>query len=234
MRLVRKIHRYFALVLGLAFLVWVVSGILMLLPGPTPNAMVKPKHVDYDFTAITLPPADIIESFVQVRGSDSEILQVVLGPFVGRLVYKVQARRQQPLLFDAYTGDLVDVTPELALAVARDRLRSDVGEARIERLDERIPTYPWGALPAYQMKFDDGRGTIAYVAVSDASIFYTDRTKQLWHLITNLHTFSPLGFLIGHDISARIQLVTAVLCLVLIATGYYMEFSPRSKSRSSK
>lgn len=234
MRLIRKIHRYFALVLGLGLLAWIVSGIMMMLPEPTPDALSKPKAHKHDFSTVTLSPADVTRRLQELHGADGEIRRIELRPLRDKLVFEVRARGQNAVLLDAHTAELIEVTPELATALARENLKGDLGPPQIERLDQHDATYPWGALPVYKLSYEDGRGTIAYVALADANVRVTDRSKQTWHFLLGFHNFNPLSLVFGEDIRYLTMLLAAILSLVILATGYYMEFSPRSRNRGKK
>lgn len=238
MRIVRKVHRYFALVLGLAILAWIASGIMISLRAPTPGGLTKAPNRAPDFASVTLPPADVIARFRSVRGPDGEVARIVLRPLRDRLAYEVHARGQRPLMLDAHSGEVIEVTPELAVAVARDRLAGDVGRAQVERLDRHRTTYPWGPLPVYRLEFENGRGTIAYVSLADASVSFTSPKTQIWRFLASFHSFEPVKMLFGSDgLRNKLLLLAAVLSLVIVGTGYCMEavlWPKRRRKRASK
>ncbi len=225
MAAIRKIHRYFALVLGLAFLAWLVSGILMVIGEPSVRALQTPPAYTYNFAAVTLSPADVVRRAQLRLGAAAEVQRIMLRPLRDQLVYEVHAPGQPAMLFNPQTGDPVEVTPAMAELIVRDRLKPDAGEAHVERLDRHSTTYPWGVLPAYRLEFENEAGTFAHVAVADGAVSFTDWRKRIWHLFVGFHTFDPITIVFGSDrLRNRVLLVSGVLSLVIVATGYYMEY----------
>jgi len=228
---IRKIHKYIAIVIGAVFLLWLVSGVIMMLPQPTPGAVKASAARGFDISGATLTPAAAVARLQQQLGTEIEVLRVSLLPLPGRLVYDVRAREPRATLVDAGNGEIVEVTPELAERIAREHLREDVGEASVELLERHTPTYPWGPLPAYRLEFAAGRGTIAYVGKTDAAVSFTDLRKQIWTLFNSVHNFGILDFLLGSDrVHRPLLLLAAAFSLVLVITGYYMVFfTPRQR-----
>lgn len=229
---VRKFHRYFALVLGVMFFIWIVSGVMMMLPEPTPGALVPREQPKADFTTVAVAPAELIRNFRNHRGAGVEINRIVLRAFRGRPVYEVWPRGEQASLWDPVSGALITITPRMAELIVRDHVREDVGAATIGRIEKHTIIYPWGPLPAYRLEFENGRGTIAYVSVANGSVTFTDWRKQLWFALAGLHEFAPLDILFGDsDVRRPVLMIVSLLTLIIVFTGYYMEFFTRSKRR---
>jgi len=235
MTTVRKFHRYFALVLGIFFFIWIVSGVMILLPEPTPRALVSREQPKADFTSVAIPPTAVIAALSAELGRPAQVNQIVLRGLRERPVYEVHARGMPSSLWDAVTGKRFTISPAVAEAMVRDRVRDDVGKASFERIEKHGPTYPWGPLPAHRIEFERGDGTIAYVGITNGRVIFTDWRKRTWHLITGLHEFAPLNFLFGDSKVTHAALITvALLALVIVITGFSLEFltSSRSKPKS--
>ncbi len=233
---IRKIHKYIAIVLGFVFLVWIVSGTMMVLPKPTPKAIKTGPMQPFDVSAATLSPADAIARLEENLGQDLEVSGIKVIPLPDRIAYEVRARRQRPALVDAGTGDLVIVTQDMAARIAREHVREDVGESAVELIESHSPTYPWGALPVYRVAFEAGQGTIVYVGQADASVTVTDLRQQLWALLISVHDFGIVRALFGiQSLHTPLLLLAAAASLVLVVTGYYMVFvTPARRRRKAK
>lgn len=232
---IRKYHKYFAIVFGAFFFTWIVSGIMMMLPDPKPAAVVPKPRPKLDLAAIAAAPADVIRNLRAEAGRPLEIDQIVLRPLRDRPVYEVRARNAPRSLWDPVTGQRVTITQEMAVQIARDSLRDDVGAASVERLEAHSFTYPGGDLPAYRIEFENGRGTIAHVSAVRGTVRFTDARKRTWHFFKSLHEFIPLHQLLGSNRLRRGTLMTVSgLAVVVVITGYYLVFFPRARSQQKR
>ncbi len=228
MKLTRyKIHKWLAICMGVFLLIWTVSGIVMLLPAASPDGLLPSSSEKPDYRSFHLSPAQAIEALEGETAHEFEISGVTLLVLRDRLLYRVGTRGDGTHLIDANSGEKIEITAEMARVIASDRVLPSAGEARVERLDEHRITYPWGHLPVYRVEFEKLKGTIAYVRPDSGGVSFTNLTLQIRTAIASLHTFVPLGLVIGGDRAHTLLLAAAVIALGVILTGYYVAFAPR-------
>lgn len=232
MATVRKYHKYFALTLGVFLLGWIVSGVTMLLPAPTPRALAARPLPQPDFATVTVSPAELVRTLTAHAGGPVAVRRITLRGLGGRPVYHVEPRNAAPSFWDGVTGRRITINSALAERLVRERVHADVGKARIVRIDKYSMTYPNGPLPAYRVEFENGRGTIAFVGVPNGRIVFTDWRKRARQFVTGLHEFGPLDVLFQNGRLTRGALLgVGSLTLVIVITGFCLGLLPQSKKR---
>lgn len=221
----RRIHKWIAVPLGAVLLVWTLSGVVMILPHPTPD--LAPPAGPPDFTRARISPAAAIEAVAATGADVSRVRSVSLHRIRDAIVYRIQTSGGSHLI-DAATGEPFTIDAALAEQIARERLPGAHPVKRVEHVTEYDAAYFFGPLPTYRVVFDDGRGTYLYVSPLDGSVQPSNRFTRLRTMVTSLHDFSPVARLLGHRIYATgLLLLASAITLALIWTGYVLAV-PRS------
>ena len=151
-------HRWLGIALGVVFVVWFASGVVMIyarMPALDPAERLA-RLTAIDFAAVRIAPGAVA----------GEAARLTLTTFDGRPVYRVSADGVQRTVF-ADTGEaLSPISADLALQVAR---AFGAGAAEV-RYDARlVDADQWtfsvrGQMPMHRIAVDDADGTRWYVA----------------------------------------------------------------------
>lgn len=183
MLLIRTLHKWFGLILGLQFLLWTVSGAMMAL---LDHHKVSGEHTVAAPVPLAAPVklAPVGDLAAAVRGP---VLGVKLRPLNDRYVYEVKTAAGTSML-DAATGRpvVIDAVAARGLAAA-----AYVGDGKITAVE---PVTKHGletrglVLPLWKASFNDADNTALYVAAATGEVVErrTD-TWRLWDVFWMLH-----------------------------------------------
>ena len=212
-----RTHRYVGIPLGALFVLWFVSGIVMMytggMPELSPAARVE-RRADVDLSRVRLTPAAAAaRGRVPQPPAQAKLLSVL-----GRPAYR----------FDGVTvfADTGERLPPLGPDAAREAARRFTGAPLSAIAHERLVTKPdqWMLiaqqfLPAHKLRVSDGAGTELYVAqgTADVAMVTTRRARALawlgaiphWFYLPALRNDRPLW-------EAVIVRTSAVGCLVAV------------------
>ena len=183
MFLIRWLHKWFGLVLGLQFLLWAVSGATMAL---LDHHEVSAEHAILPVAQVAAPVAPLPLAAVAERVG-APVLGLQLKPLFDTYVYEVTTPAGVQVL-DAVRGTPIpiDARKAKALAVARysgvDAVRSVV---RVERptLETRDV-----ALPVWRVEFtDEDRTTLLVSATTGEVLGAKNDAWRLWDIAWMLH-----------------------------------------------
>jgi hypothetical protein len=148
-------------------------------------------------------------------------------------------------LLDAATGEIVEITPEVAEALARERL-SLAGEGssppklmEIERLNSHDLMYPFGNLPVYRVQFEGDGSNLYYVSANAGTVSQSNQLTRIRGAITSLHTFEPVRLITDSSaVRKGLLILFSSIGVAAALTGYYLAllpyFSRRTKSKKSR
>jgi Na+-transporting NADH:ubiquinone oxidoreductase subunit F len=223
----RTLHKWIGIVVGLALLMWAITGIIMMLPA---NRVRDSRVAALDLTRATISPAQALAGLAQ-RDSTPPVRSLVLIQILDQLVYQVETTRRT-LLVSAETGDRFEVTPGMAEAIARASFRGTPGTIGVERLDKYDARYSSGDLPAYRVSLGDQAATISYVSARNGSVVSADSRRRMRSVVGKLHDFSALRVLTSSDWVRRgLAIGACVLSIISILTGYWLALPRRSPAR---
>jgi hypothetical protein len=218
-----RIHKWLAVTAGVFLLVWLVTGIVMVLPplfpGPDP---VKPVR-EIDFKDIAQSPAQAIANLEKTLGTTSQVSSVSLKWIQDVLVYDVHLRNGDRHFINAVTGRLFSITRELAERFVRDAYPGAGRLLKVETIERHGYGYQWGPLPAYKIVLDNDQSTGYYVSAHDGSVRRSTRLDRIRQAIASLHTFEPIKLITKqNEVRKGLLIVTSVIGIVASLTGYYL------------
>ena len=221
------IHKWIGICLGVFFFMWLVSGVVMVVPM---KPMVPPSfNSTPDLSTVQMSPA---MAAALVTGDSSATRTVDLIGIGGRAFYQVKVKGGSQHLLDALSGDVLTITPAVAESLAR--LALNVGEApllSVERVTKRTP-YIFGPLPAFQVNFGDPARTVALVGERNGMVRGETRARQVRYFLTQLHTFAPIENITGRPETQEVGLwLVSGIALILVFTGYYLALPVRWRRR---
>lgn len=231
----RKLHEWIGFSIGAIFVVWLVSGVVMMLPYGDRAAYEGP-YGPIDFTAAVVTPEEAVR--IATGETEAEALAPIrdlrFGRIEDRLVYKVALEGAGLRMVDARSGEIIEVDEARAERLARQEFDSEAAIVDLRLVDDRDPWYQYGPLPAWRVDFDDARRSISYVAVSDGSVRRSDRITRLKSAIVGTHSFDTLSVvgLLGLKLPALF--VASLLGLFSVVTGYYISVTMFARKRRAR
>jgi uncharacterized iron-regulated membrane protein len=183
MYLIRWLHKWFGLVLGLQFLLWAASGAVMAL---LPHDRVSGEHAVLPVAQLAAPPQPLSLAAVAERVG-APLVTLQLKPLFDTWIYEATT----PLgvqLFDAATGEpiVVDAARAKALAVARWAGREPVSSVR--RVSETTLETRDVDLPVWCVAFADKEHTTFLISARTGELVDTKTdTWRLWDIAWMLH-----------------------------------------------
>jgi hypothetical protein len=220
-------HRWLGIACGVLFVVWFVSGIVMMyarMPGLGASERLARLTAIQPALIRTPPPVP----------SHGEITRIVISTLEGRPVYRVTAQGRTDIAF-ADSGDKVPaVDAEQALRIARtfDGGHREVRyEARLADADQ------WsfavrGRMPLHRIAVDDAAGTRLYVTEHGGEVVLkTTASGRFWGwagAVLHWIYFTPLrrNAALWNEVIVWTSIAGTLMCIVGIAWGAW-RLAPR-------
>lgn len=231
----RKLHEWIGFTIGGIFVIWLLSGLAMMMPQGTRAAYEGPYGpVDYSGTLVTPEDAVRIAAGVTAAEPTPPARELRLGQVDGRLVYKAAAEGGDLRLVDARTGEIVTITEERAVRLAQTEFETEAEIVDVRLMEDRDLWYQFGPLPAWRIAFDDSRRSISYVAVTDGSVRRSDRITRVKAAIVSTHDFGTLKMIRLPGTQMPLLILASIIGLLSVATGYYLSVTMFTRKRRSK
>jgi uncharacterized iron-regulated membrane protein len=226
--LARSLHKWFGLVIGLQILIWLATGLYMVI-------------VDLDFIhgdtlvknirqTITAPDSDLLNTPI-LRSRYPDATQIALKPVMGKTLYTVTTPGARYLL-DPETGEVLSPLDE---KTARDIATFHFnGAARILNA-ALITTSPpmeiqTRRLPLWRIDFDDRFSTSFYIDPHTGTL--VTRRHQYWRIFDfmwMLHIMDYDERSDAHNLLLKTAQVTGLIFAITGAWLLFYSFSGRRK-----
>src|SRR4030095_12744473 len=218
-----RIHKWLAVTAGVFLLVWLITGVIMVLPplsnGPAPVQPVR----KIDFRDITQSPAQAIANLEKILGTTSHVNSMSLKWIHDVLVYEIHFENGGRHFINAVTGQVFSITRALA---ERFVLEAYPGQGRAQKgetQEHHSYGYQWGPLPVYQIVLDSAQSTVYYVSTDDGSVRRSDRLDRIRGARMSLHTFDPIKLITKRDaVRNGLMIITSLIGIIASLTGYYL------------
>ena len=215
-------HRWLGIASGVLFVVWFVSGIVMMyarMPAlGAAERLARLTAINPTFIRV-LPPAP----------AEGDITRLAIGTLEGRPVFRVTARGRTALSF-ADTGDAVPaVDAEQALRIAR----AFVGGVNAVHYDARLTDADqWafgvrGRMPLHRIAVEDAAGTRLYVTENGGEVVLkTTASGRFWGwtgAVLHWLYFAPLrrNAALWNEVIVWSSIAGTVMCIVGIVWGLW-------------
>lgn len=216
--LLRRIHKWIGLVLGLQFVIWTVTGATMALldmdtvvGGKARVAAVQP----------ALPAGDSAWPQVQRALGSQAITGVVVRPFLDRQVFEVTTPAGVRL-FDAEDGRLIRVDRSLAAKVAEASYAGGGRIASVAPLRELELAVREHKLPIWRVDFADDVNSSFYVSGETGKLLERrNDTWRLWDFVWMLHN---MDYVNRTSFNHPLIVVLAFGIIWLSITGFWLLF----------
>jgi len=224
-RWILKIHKWIGICLGVIVFVWLVSGIVMILPRTRrPGVRLQPPR----FHAATVSPAEAIQLVTGRDQDTAAVTKLTVTSVLDRTYYSLEVAGGRRHLVDVETGTMLVITPEVAEEIARRTSGVTAAVADIETVTQHSMGYLNGSLPAFRVDFADGEGSTVFVSPLDGSAQYTNHRLRIRSFVSGLHTFDQLTLLQSTGpLKKPLLHLTSMIGIGLILTGYYLVLPKR-------
>ncbi|MBU1378808.1 MAG: PepSY domain-containing protein [Alphaproteobacteria bacterium] len=183
MFLIRTLHKWFGLVLGLQLLIWALSGAVMAL---IDHHQVSGEHALLPVAQLTSGPAPAPLATVQAAVG-APIVKLELKPLFDRWVYKASTADGVRLI-DAETARPFEVDAALARTLATGRYAGAAPVARVDLVEAVTYETRKMARPVWRVAYADDAHTALFVSRATGEVLgaKTDASR-LWDIAWMFH-----------------------------------------------
>jgi hypothetical protein len=228
------VHKWLAISVGLIFLVWILSGVVMILPPPSYGPPPERSAEALDLGEDLISPTRAIAGLKNGRGGQPEVNAVTLRRVLDTPVYEIALGGEGPLLVSARSGELFTITPSVAEQIVRTHFPSESRPLQTELVTNHSIAYPWGPVPAYRIATAGQTGTTYYVSARDGEVRRSNRWSRVQEAIASLHTFEPLKLLTRREsLRKGLLLLMSAVGIAAAGTGYYLAVPRRRRGKNN-
>ena len=193
MRFIRKLHKWAAIVVGIQFLLWLLSGLFFNLMDPikaagntyknSNNVQLKSKVNQSMF----IEPVSVLKNYPEVISLSNT--QIMNKPYYllthEKGLYK--HFKNKYTLVDAYSGEVLVIDKQFAVAIARQSYNGP-GQLESIKLLNRLEDFPKQQNRSWQVNFADNISTSVYIEQSSGRIVgHSDDEKRFADIFFMLH-----------------------------------------------
>ncbi len=224
--LIRKIHLWAGLVLGLQLLFWVSGGVVM---SVLPLEQVRGEHRAAEpASPAPLRSAGPLLPLEQVLRRYPETTGITLDWLLDKPVYRLQGSEAR--LLDARSGQRLDpLAEETALAVARRDYIDPDPAMQARWIENQPPGEIRGRpLPIWQIQLNDDLHTRLYVSPESGKILA--RRNDRWRLFDFFWMLHIMDYENREDFNHPLLIGFALSSLLFVLTGFallWIRFRPR-------
>ncbi len=228
--LIRRIHLWAGLFLGLQLLAWTSGGVVMTI---LPIEQVRGEHMAAEPPEpaplkAAGPLLELEQVFRRYPGTTGLQLQWLLG----RPVYLLQGAEAR--LIDARSGQRLDPLPEdSALALARQDYRDPDPPMRARLIESDPPgEIRDRPLPVWQVEVDDGLGTRLYFSPDNGRLLA--RRNDDWRLFDFFWMLHIMDYDERSDFNHPLLISFALSAMLFTLSGFWLlwiRFRPRASAR---
>ncbi len=170
-----KLHNFTGTVMSIVFLIWFLSGFVLIFTGfPHSSRAKKFKHLK----PLTYAEVKSIDSVPQVAKS-----KVELEKLEETAVFRIYKGRKSQKIYNATTlQQYNDFTANDAIRIVENYMQSSV--KNIQKNTELDMWMPWSyystVLPIYECEMDDEKNSVVYLSSKTGTIVQNTNTKSRW------------------------------------------------------
>ncbi len=215
--LLRRIHKWIGLVIGLQFVIWSLSGAMM--------AWLDMKEVagGPSRAAAAAPALSAASAWPILRREldDIPITNFAVRPLLGRYVFEVTTP-VGTMLFDAASGRRVRVDAALARTIAAAAYAGNGHIIAVRKIPEITFAVREHQLPIWRVDFADDENSSYYVSASTAQLLERrNDTWRIWDFFWMLHN---MDYLSRTSFNHPLIITVAFGTMWLAITGFYLLF----------
>lgn len=212
-----SIHKWIGLVIGLQVLAWMVSGFFMTF---VPIEQVRSEHNIRKVEPLDLrAQSDVVAPAAVAALLTGRVTRLELGEMLGMPVWRADIGGKPAALIDARSGAVLSPLDE---AGARRIAEADfAGNGTIVRATLIVKDPPIeyrGALPVWQLVFNDEADTHVYVAPLSGKV--VARRSGLWRVYDFLWALHIMDYQTRDNFNNWLVIIASAVGLVLTVTGF--------------
>ncbi|ATQ43700.1 PepSY domain-containing protein [Caulobacter mirabilis] len=183
MFLIRTLHKWFGLILGLQFLLWSISGAMMAL---IPHSKIESEHTIRE-PAVMVAPEQALPLAAAERAFGAPVTGLKLRPLGEGFVYEA-ATPAGTKLIDAVSGAPVIIDAARASALAAAAYSGDARIVSVRKVAEASVETRRVPLPVWRVEFDDREHTTVMVsATTGKEEARRNDSWRLWDIFWMIH-----------------------------------------------
>jgi len=225
-RLSRKTHKWFALVLGIQLFLWSLSGFYMVAV-----------HIDIIHGDMLIKNmgqevasyADVEVPFEQVADQYPDSERITLSAMMERPVYLIEGATTR--LLDANTGQqLTPLGKDLATQIATYHYADEGTVSRVRLIEKDPPTeLQTRALPLWRVDFDDVWNSSFYVDPNSGK--FVTRRHSLWRVFDFLWMLHVMDYDERENINNNVLRIFSVFGTLMGLSGVWLLFYSFNRRR---
>jgi len=220
----RRVHRWAGAIIGVCFVAWIGSGLLMITGQPTPAGVSGnyPSPTP-DILDAVVSPSMALSAVEQTAGATIHVRNIQFTTVGSIRVYRLLTRDHGEFLVDVEYGRIVTITPDLAAELAAARMSPDIGADPPELIDAHDWRYLNGELPVYRVRF--ANGTLAHVSATSGRVWLSDWMTLTRTGLVGLHDFYTIKTILRMGGGNALLWAASLGAVLVVLTGYTMSFS---------
>lgn len=239
----RKIHKYFGVIIGIQFIFWTLGGIFFSWSNLDQIHSDPYKSIPHKFNnSIKLSTPQVLIDKLTTDLEYYEIEQLELLNINGSPVYRIgisdtNENKTKFFLADAVTGKLrPSLTKEESVGLAVTAFKPDAPVRKVEYLTSeeigRHHEYRGRILPAYAVSFDHSSGVTIYVSPEMAQVVtFRNSNWRIFDFLWMMHTMDYSG---RDNFGNWILKIMGLLGLITVLAGFILFFFSRKSFKRSK
>ena len=211
----RRIHKWVGLLIGIQFVLWMASGVVM-------SLFDAQKVQGREFRVRPAPPAPWPETALPVdtvlANAGNRVRTVSTGWLSDRPIY-VLADGEETRLVDATNGKIFDIDAQLALQLARASYSGKGLPGAPIKLGQTLETRSHPG-PVWKVDFLDAEDTSVYLSAQTGQVL--EHRNRTWRLFDVFWMFHIMDYFERKDFNNPLVITSAVGGLWLAMTGLWL------------
>ena len=225
MSILRLIHRWVGIFLGLQMILWMVSGFIM---SYYDHDMVEGNHLRKApiRSSLTLTPVNDLSQILASLPLGEQILNISAEYFRGQNIVKIRTDHATHM-FDAKSGEYINIDADYAKTIARDDF---TGEGDITTVSEIIaPTLETRESngPGWRVDFNNAENSSLYLSAETGQIW--ERRHDQWRQFDFFWMLHIMDYQNRKSFNNWIVILASWISLWIALTGFIVLFESLSK-----
>jgi hypothetical protein len=215
--LIRKTHRWLALIIGLQVLFWVGGGLLM---SSFPIDQVHGDHLRKEVTPTKLDMNSLYSLAAVVDASGLNIIETQTKVGFYGAQYRLMDTEEKYHFFDAITGKpLASLNESQAIEIAESLYTGSASVLSSIQVTSNTTEYR-KRLPVWRIEFDDNESSTLYIASDNGQLMSV--RNSMWRVFDFVWMLHIMDYEERDDINGWLLIIAATLALLFTLSGGYL------------
>ena len=213
----RKLHKWAGLLIGLQFVIWLASGLVMSLLEH--DRVEGHAHRAQEHHVMSTWPKDALSPSGILAGANRPVQDIASYWLLHEPAYRLQDG-DAAWLVHARTGKPIRIADDMVAAIAREDYVGDGAQSSPVLLTEPTLEARGHAGPIWRVDFDDGDGTTLYVSGQDGRVL--ERRNDSWRLFDIVWMLHIMDYTGRQDFNNPLVITLAAGGLWIAMTGLWL------------